>query len=101
VDLAKKSGLYRLTIAKIEHDKSVPNQSTVERLAQALGVTTNDLLSPYQAPKPIQAEHPEITQLKANVKQLEVSRLERRIADLEKEMIRGFARLEGMLQAKK
>ncbi len=44
--LAEKSGLNINTLSLIEHEKSSPSISTLQQLAQALGVTAASLLQP-------------------------------------------------------
>ena len=43
--LAKASGVHRVTIARIESGKCFPNMDTLEKLASALGVTVSDLVA--------------------------------------------------------
>lgn len=42
--LAKASGIHRITIAKYEAGKVDPKTENAERLAAALGVTVDDLI---------------------------------------------------------
>lgn len=94
VQLSKLSKVSRFTIANIEADKTDPAQSTLQKLSDALGVKITDLLGDM----PPVREAPAIAKNKTNGA---ASRLEARISELEKEMIRGFARLELLIQTKK
>ena len=44
VDIAKKLGVDRSFVSNIENGKNNPTLSTITNLAQALGVSTNELL---------------------------------------------------------
>jgi transcriptional regulator with XRE-family HTH domain len=39
VDLAKRAGIHRVTLAKLESGESIATPETVVKLARALGVT--------------------------------------------------------------
>lgn len=50
-DLARESGLARANVARLETGSVVPKLPTLERVARALGLRTDDLL---KAPAPVQ-----------------------------------------------
>jgi transcriptional regulator with XRE-family HTH domain len=45
-DLAKKAGVHRAHLANIERQALNPSLKTVERLAEALGMSASELLRP-------------------------------------------------------
>src|SRR4051794_11625399 len=49
VDLATAAGLSKGFVSQIEHDKTSPSLETLERLAEALGVSVIELLQPVTA----------------------------------------------------
>lgn len=51
--LAKAAGISRLTYQKIESGESIPKVSTLQSIAQALGVEIQDLLVPVEIPSKI------------------------------------------------
>lgn len=48
-DLAARSGVSRITIARLETDAAEPRPSTTQKLARALGVEPEDLMEPLRA----------------------------------------------------
>lgn len=92
VELAKLSKVSRWTIAQIQNGKTDASHSTILKIASALGISAAELLGDKVTPPSSLANE------KTNS---DLGRIEAKIADLEKEMIRGFARIEAMIQMKK
>jgi HTH-type transcriptional regulator, competence development regulator len=47
-ELARRSGIHKLTILRLENGASLPQGRTVRRLAEALGVQPSELAAPTE-----------------------------------------------------